>query len=336
MADFNFPISGAPAANLGRRLTFTPDGDDELDLGIYAPGFKSAIQNRWGKHPIPGQQGSLKEDLGADDLQTTVTLQFVGEVSQDYYDIIGTLTAKKRGMLLHPRRGARSSVVVSVTERVEWTTQGNETTIVDIVFADAALNTGGQFAAGPSARESQVQNQLQAANDAMAALDELAFSRSDIDAREMTVVATDKVTAATEATGSYATDALDAFSLGTYGPSLQNELKALPVLVASAQDAVRAIGAAADTQSTILALEVMLFAATQLDTAIQAAQPIPIRTLITRHPGQGIYAFVQQHYGNSGKTPSAIRNLAALILRLNPQIRRPSLIPSGTTVTRPA
>jgi hypothetical protein len=70
--------------------------------------------------------------------------------------------------------------------------------------------------------------------------------------------------------------------------------------------------------------------------AIRSAQPIPIETLVTRHPGQSIYAFVQQHYGRSGKAPADMRALVGLILRLNRQIRRPSLIPSGTLVVRPA
>ncbi len=336
MADFNFGIAGQPSANLGRKLTYTPDGGDEINLGQYAPGFESSIQGRWGRHPIPGQQGDLKEDLGDGSLQTTVHLQFVGRKSQDYYAVIGVLTSKRRGVLLHPRRGPRSSIVVSIRERVEWTTQGNESTFVDVVFEDAVLNTGGQFAAGPSARTSQVNNESAKADTAAQTLRETVFQRPDLAVRARAIAMQAAVGSATTAARSYASAALEAFSLGLYGPPLQNQLRALVPMVAAAQAAARLVGPAADIQATSLALEVMLFSATQLDVAIEAAQPIPIRTLVTRQPGQGIYAFVQQHYGNSGKTPDQMRALVGLILRLNRQIGRPSMIPSGTWITRPA
>ena len=41
-------------------LTYTPDGGDEINLGKYAPGYKSIVAGKWGVHTLPGQQGSLK------------------------------------------------------------------------------------------------------------------------------------------------------------------------------------------------------------------------------------------------------------------------------------
>lgn len=324
-----------PGANLGRRLTYTPDGGGEIDLGQYAPGFKSSIQGRWGRHPIPGQQGDLKEDLGDGSLQTTVRLQFVGRKSRDYYSVLEVLTNQRRGVLLHPRRGSRPTIVASISEETDWTTQGNESTFVDVVFEDAVLNTAAQFAAGPAARTAEVNSQSIAADQYAQALRDQAFTRRDINLRRFATSAQTAVGVSTTAARTYAAAALEAFSLGLYGPPLQNQLRTLPSLVAAAQIATRKVGPAADTQSTVLALESMLFAATQLDAAIEAAQPIPIRRLVTRHPGQSIYAFVQANYGASNRTPADMRALVGLILRLNRQIVRPSLIPSGTWVVGP-
>lgn len=317
-------------------FTFTPDGEGEIDLGKYAPGFDSSVQGRWGRHPIPGQSGDLKEDLGDGSLRTNVPLAFIGATASDYYKVVPVLSRKRRGVLMHPRRGSRQSVVMEIRERCDWTTQGNATTFVDVVFEDAILNQADQFTAGPAARAQQVQTQSQAADAAAETVRERAFSRTDLSLRQRAVTFQAAVSSATAAARIYAVAALDAFALGLYGPPLQNQLRALPPLVSAAQVAGRLAGVAADTQATSLALEVMLFAATQLDAAIQAAQPIPILTMVTRQPGQNIYAFVQQHYGNSGKTPADMRALVGLILRLNRQIRRPSLIPSGTVIVRPA
>jgi hypothetical protein len=336
MADFNFPIPALPSDKLPGRITYTPDGGVERDLGQYAPGFESSIQGRWGKHPIPGNTGDLKEDLGDGSLSTTVQLQFVGTKANDYYAVVKDLTTKRRGVLLHPRRGSRPTVVMSIRERCDWTMQGNETTIVDVTFEDAVLNTASQFAAGPSARTAQVNNQAAAADSAAQTLCDKVFQRPNLTLRARAITMQAAVGSATNAARTYAAAALEAFALGLYGPPLQNQLRALPPLVLNAQNAARLTGVAADTQMTILALELVNFAATQLDMAIRSAQPIPIETPVTRHPGQSIYAFVQQHYGRSGKAPADMRALVGLILRLNRQIRRPSLIPSGTLVVRPA
>jgi hypothetical protein len=317
-------------------FTFTPDGQATIDIGKYAPGYEGSQAMRWGRHPIPGQDGDLKEDLGTNPLQTRALMQFIGPVAADYYQIVPILSKHRRGQLQNPRRGARTSVVMEIRERVDWTTQGAATTFVDVTWEDAVLNQADQITAGPGARQQQVLNQAAAADSAAQAVRDKAFTRLNLTIRARAVSMQVAVGTATAAARNYCTAALDAFQLGVYGPSLQNQLRALVPLMQAAQVAARLAGTAADTQETVLALEVMLFAATQLDAAIRAAQPIPVQTTITRLPGQGIYAFVQQVYGRSGKQPADIRALAGLILRLNPHIRRPSLIPAGTVIVRPA
>ena len=71
---------------------------------------------------------------------------------------------------------------------------------------------------------------------------------------------------------------------------------------------LRRVGPAADIRRRAGA-GIDALSATQLDIAIRAAQPVPIQTRVTRQPGQSIYAFVQQHYGRSGKSPADAWNL---------------------------
>lgn len=316
-------------------LTYTPDGGQELNLGKYAPGVKSKIVGRWGRHPIPGQQGDLKEDLGDGSLSNSIHLEFVGATAPDYYTVMEAISKGRRGRLLHPRRGSRNVVIMSISEEVLWTDRGEETTLVDIEIEDAVVGQAFEFKSGPSARAQEVGAQADASDAEMATLYTRIFARPSLQARTYAALAQVRVDAATAAARAYAAAAQESFSLGLYGPSVQAQLKALPPTVQAAEIALRLVGPAADIQATILSLEVMLFAATQLDIAIRAAQPVPIQTTVTRQPGQSIYAFVQQHYGRSGKTPSDMRFLVGLILRLNRQIRRPSLIPAGMVVVRP-
>lgn len=315
-------------------FTYTPLDGTEIDLGRYAPGLESQVQGRWGRHAIPGQRGDLKEDLGDGSLVTHVRLAFVGKTEPDYYAVVPALSRSRRGTLLHPRRGSRQVVITSLREEVSYTERG-DSTLVDVDFEDAVIGQADSFRSGPSARAQEVLNQSKAADQKASDLRQKVFSRPDLTARSYMLVAAAHVGNATTAARTYAAAAQDSFSLGFYGPSVQAQLKALPLLVETSLGSLRKVGAAADVQETVLALEVMLFAATQLDVEIREAQPIPIETRVSRQPGQSIYAFVQQHYGRSGKSPAEMRNLVSLILRLNRQVRRPSLIPAGTVLVRP-
>lgn len=316
------------------NFSYTPIDGQEIDLGKYVPGFESQIAGRWGRHVIPGQRGDLKEDLGDGSLHTHVRLQFVGKTQADYDVVIPAMSKSRRGTLLQPRRGSRRTVITSFREEVLYTDRG-ESTLVDVDFEDEVVGQADSFRPGPSARAQEVVSQSRAADSAAKTLQDKTFSKPDLVIRAYSLSASAAVGSATAAARTYAAAAQDAFSLGFYGPSVQAQLRSLPPLVQAAQGALRLVGAAADTQETVLALEVMLFASTQLDVAIREAQPIPIETKITRAPGQSIYAFVQQHYGRSGKTPAEMRSLVTLILQLNRQIRRPSLISSGTILVRP-
>jgi hypothetical protein len=200
---------------------------------------------------------------------------------------------------------------------------------------DAVVGQASGFRAGPSALSQKVTEQSVATDAFMLTLRQRVFARPDLGARALAVAAQDAVTASTTAARAYATTAQEAFTLGLYGPTTQQDLIALTPLVQAGLRAVRLVGSAADIQDTIIGSEVMLYAATQLDAAIRAAQPIPITSIVRQQPGQSIYSFAQQHYSQSGKTPAQMRDLVGLILRLNKNIRTPSLIPDGTRVVRP-
>ncbi len=316
-------------------FTYTPDQSTQIDVGKYAAGVTSEIARRWGRHVIPGQQGSLKENLGDGDLKSTFTLAFVGKTQADYGPVMTAITKTGRGVLVLPGHQARQTIVDRIRERRQFTTMG-PAVIVDVYLEDAIIGQADSFTAGPSARAQQVVAQASAADIAVGILSARVFLRPNIAIRNLMLTATASATASTSAARTYAAAAQEAFTLGFYDPITQAQLRALPPLVQLATKNLQAVGPASNTQDSVLALEVMLFSASQLDAAIRAAQPIPIDTEISRSPGQSIYAFVQQHYGKSGKTPAEMRNLVSLILRINPQIRRPALMPVGLVVTRPA
>lgn len=315
-------------------LIYTPIDGSEIDLGRYAPGFENQVAGRWGRHPIPGQKGDLKEDLGDGSTVTKVKLQFVGATYQDYFTVLPALSKSRRGTLTDPRRGARQVVITSLREEVMWTERG-DSTLVDVDFESAIIGEADSFRSGPSARTQAVTAQSRAADSAVADLQAKVFARPDLEARVFVLDAVQQVNTTTAAARTYAAAAQESFALGLYGPSVQQQLRSLPPLAQASLVSLRKVGPAADVMESVLAVEAMLFAASQLDVAIRQAQPIPVETRVTRQPGQSIYAFVQQHYGRSGKTPAEMRNLVSLILRLNKQVRRPSLIPAGTIIVRP-
>lgn len=317
------------------NFTYTPTGGQEIDLGKYAPGLQSEIAGKWGVHPIPGQRGSWKEDLGDGDLKTQVRLQFVGKTSGDYQAVMEAISRTRQGTLLHPRRGSRSSIIRNIREEVQFVERGDKTTIVDVFFEDRVTGEADNFKGGPSARAQQVLSQADQTDGAATELRDIIFSRPNLATRALMLQAQGFVSAATATARSYSAAAQAAFSLGFYDPVVQAQLLAMTPQVQIATGALQDVSTAADIQSTVLSMEVMLFAATQLDVAVRAAQPIPIETKITRVPGQTIYGLIQQCYGLSGKKPADIRALAGLILRLNPEIRRPLFIPTGTVVVRP-
>lgn len=315
-------------------FTYTPINGQEIDLGKYAGGVESEVSGRWGRHPIPGQKGDLKEDLGDGSLATTVTLQFVGKTRADYEPVIGAMARNRRGVLLHPRRGARQSVITRFRERISYTDSG-EATFVTVYFEDAVIGQADAFTSGPSARAQQVVNQSNAADQASADLQAQIFSRPNLQARTFMVQAASLVSASTTTARAYAAAAQESFSFGTYDPLVQAQLIAMPAQVQAATAALQKVSGAADIQETVLALEVMLFSATQLDAAIRAAQPVPIEIQITKSPGQNVYHLCQQRYGRTGKTPADMRQLAQTILRLNPTITNPALIPLGAQLVVP-
>jgi len=322
-----------------RKFGFKPIDGEFINFSLYAPGFQSDIAGRWGRHIIPGQSGDLKEDLGEGSLTTEVRLQFAGRYLDDpqfgYVAVMSALSKSRRGSFMHPRRQTRNSVITRMRESVTYTDAG-DATIVDLTIEDAIIGTPDAFRTGPSAFAQQVTAQSLQARAATAALKAKVYARTGIAARQAVLVAEQQVTACTDSFTRYAAAAQESFSLSFYDPAVQAELRALPPQVQAASDALRAVGPAADVQESVLALEVGLSACNQLDAAIRAAQPVPIESVVTRRPGQSIYQLVQQHYGRTGKTPSQMRDLGTLILRLNPHIRRPSLILAGTAYVRPA
>ncbi len=316
--------------------TYTPIDSKEINIGQYMPGLQSELMYRWGRHPIPGQSGSLKEDLGTGDLKTRVTLQFVGKTANDYYTVLAAISQSRRGTLLHPRRGSRQTIIVSIRESVDFVSKGNETTLVDIEFEDWLIGQAYNFKAGPSGRSQQVVSEAANTLDLVGSLKTLIFSRPNLDLRALMLKAETNVTTATTLAMNYAAAAQESFTLGLYDPIVQAQLIAIPAAVQLATQSLQNVTGASDTQPSINAMEVMLFAATQLDVAIRASQPVPIETVVTRTPGQSIYAFVQQWYGRSQKTPAQMRDMVNVILRINPSIRKPLLIPEGTVIVRPA
>jgi hypothetical protein len=112
------------------------------------------------------------------------------------------------------------------------------------------------------------------------------------------------------------------------------KLRGIPVAVEAACVALRLTGPAHEVQAACVALELFLAACNGVDAAIRASSPIPIETTVSAPGGQSLYAFVQQHYARTGKTPSQMREICRTILAWNRNLRRPSLIAFGDVVVR--
>lgn len=312
-------------------------GNETLELWRYAPGFDSEIARRWGKHVIPGQRGQLMEDIGDGSLSTPVQLTFT--TIDDYNKVMRPLTSSPRGQLIQPLRGTRRSVLTHVRESMRWTQRG-EVTVVDLTFEDAALSEPDQFKAGPAAQAQQLRVAAAAAQAVGTAQQARITARrvdnANLRLRGLVAKAIIAVAAVATAGTDYAAAAMASWSSGNYDPTLRNQLQALPALVELAQIALRSTGPAFEIQEGITQLEMVLAAATGLDSAIRASQPLPIETEVTQPGGQSLYQFVQRHYARTGKTPAQMRELALTIVRWNRSMRTPSLIPMGDIVVRPA
>lgn len=343
-----------------------------VDLGRYAPGFDGEIAGRWISHEIPGLAGALQEDLGDGRYGLRVPLQFAGPRAQrDYNQVMQALQAAgRRGTLLVPLRGARSSILRSIRESMRYTTQGNAI-LVELAFEDASLAQPFDFRGGPQAQAGEARAQADAADQKIAAQKDRVFKvyKLNLQLRQRAVDAQAAVGDFTAQLRGYVNAALSVGSTAIFlantavntgsavalqGVSLvrqaggfaagavatyqeaQAKLRALPGSYEKAAAAVRAIGTGAATgQPTIASLEQALHAAAQLDQALRLAQPIPIESVVTRQPGQTLYAFVAEKYAGSPLTPPQLRALVRAILQLN-RLRTPGFLPSGTRILRPA
>ena len=309
----------------------------QLNLSAYAPGFDSEVARRWGRHPIPGQKGQLLEDIGDGSLGTNVTCVFHDR--DKYAELMDALTKKPRDYLTNPRRGTRYSAITRIKESVRWTQRG-EVTIVDLSFEDAALSTPDQFKGGPAAQAQQVRAQAAAAAAASAVqtarLNARRVEAAVLRLRARMEQAARLVEEVTAAGNDYAAAALAAWSSGIFDPGLSVKLRGIPVAVEAACVALRLTGPAHEVQAACVALELFLAACNGVDAAIRASSPIPIETTVSAPGGQSLYAFVQQHYARTGKTPSQMREICRTILAWNRNLRRPSLIAFGDVVVRPA
>lgn len=348
------------------KLTFAG-----VDLSKWSPEFSSEIQGRWVAHEIPGLPGALQEDLGDGKLGTRVPLIFAGPSAQtDYAKVLSQLAAAgRRGPLLHPLRGARSSILKSIREAMRYTSQGNAIT-VDLTFEDAALAQPFAFQGGPQAqagRARELAAQVDAKITALEARVNQVY-RFNLTVRTKTLQALAEVETFTAQIRAYLTAALAVGSTAVYlanavvnaglGLALQGvgvtrqvgnaaasavttyqqaaaQLRGLPAAYDRAAASVRAIGAPGLGQETCVAMEQALHAATQVDEALQAQQPVPIESTVTRSPGQTLYGFIAEKYEGAALTAQQKRALAGTIRQLN-RIRNPSFLPYGMRIVRPA
>lgn len=301
-------------------------------ISIYAPGFESELPRRWGKHVIPGQRGTLQEDLGEGALSTSFTLQFVGQYRNDYTKIAELFQKNPRADFEHPLRATRRSVWTKWRERQEFTKAG-DAVLVDITVEDAVLSQPDNFKAGVSAAAQDASAQAAAANASAQSYQSRVNLRPDLAFRARVAAVVAQVQAVTAAITTYATAAKNAFGLGVWDPALRNQLVTLPPLVSAVTTQLNAIGRPIDIQSTVSALELALRSCTEVDRQLKLAQPVPIQTVVMRTPGQSIYSFVQTWYPGVARPKQ--RELVQAILRLNRQIQTPSLIPVQTVVVRP-
>lgn len=339
-----------------------------VDLGRYAPGVDSEKRGKWVGHSIPGQSGLLQEDLGDGAWADTVQLALMTQA--DYDAVIPVLERNRRSDLETPRHGTRRAVLKRIRESVLWTQRG-EAVLATLEFEDAALNQPDNARRGVVERGQAAVSQAKQAESKVQLLREKVFAvrALNLRARQAVIDADTKVRGYTSEVRGYVGILFDLYSTlqltydtalglaaqlaatpagltarlsGQVQTSVRNyqesvtRLRTLPKQYEDAAAAVRAAGSSpADSQPTIRAMELSLHEATQADKAYRASQPLTISTEVRRAPGQSIYAFVQQYYAGK-KTPAQMRAIVRQILRMNPNLRNPALIPQGTFIERPA
>lgn len=367
---------------------------DGVSLHEWAPGFDSGIKGKWAEHALIGRKGALQEDQGDGVLGTNVTLVFAdnrgsgsstdsdskrkaiyGKTAREQYDaVMAAITKRRRGVLVHPLRGSRQSILDEIKESMEWTQKGNTIT-VQLKFLDAELDFVEQFRGGSAALAQQAMAQVQQAQVGTQEQQQRIFGRSTLNlpARQAALTAVSMVNTYAEQVNTYATLALQAsnaglaqlagileqpatpgatgvaqaaaLAAGTAPLSIRAALqqlgevrqrgRQLPAAMQLATEAVRLSGSVPETQGTVTALELSLASCTALGLALQESQPVPIVGPPVTAP-VSVYQFVQERYRGSGKTPAQLRALVQLVLALNPQLRTPARIPLGTELVRPA
>lgn len=338
-----------------------------IDLGKYAPGVDSEKRGRIVEHPIPGQNGVLLEDLGDGAWQDTVQLALL--TPEDYDAVVPVLEKNRRGDLETPRHGTRRAMLKRIRESIMWTQRG-EATLVTLEFGDAALNQPDNARRGVIERGQAAVSQAKVAESKIQLVREKVYKvrALNLQARAAVLGAEKKVLAFTSEVRGYVGLLFDLWStlqltfdtalglaatLAQQGAGLTQRvagqlqgttrnyqesvvrLRSLPRQYEEAARAVRASSGIADSQPVVRSMELALYESTQADRAYRASQPLTISTEVRRAPGQSIYAFVQQHYAGK-KTPQQMRAIVRQILRMNPNLRNPALIPQGTFVERPA
>lgn len=339
-----------------------------IDLGKYAPGVDSEKRGKWVGHSIPGQKGLLQEDLGDGAWADTVQLALMTQA--EYDEVIPELERNRRGDFETPRHGTRRAVLKRIKESILWTQRG-EATLATLEFEDAALNQPDNARRGVVERGQAAVAQCKVAESKVQLLREKVYAvrALNLRARQTVLDAEKRVKGYTSEVRGYVGTLFELYSTlqltfdtalglaaqlaatpagltarlsGQVQTSVRNyqesvtRLRTLPRQYEEAAAAVRAAGRSpADSQPTIRSMELALYEATQADRAYRASQPLTISTEVRRAPGQSIYAFVQQHYAGR-KTPAQMRALVRQILRMNPNLRNPALIPHGTFVERPA
>lgn len=286
---------------------------------------------RFVPHVFPGRNGARQEEMGNLPSRSTFKLEFPG----NHDEFLAAWLTKPRDVLVHPLYGKRNVVIKGPIRGTLHPVARGRIYAVEISFEEDTLDQQrDELKQGPASLGQSTLSSASQTNTFAEAMRAAVYAQYTVGAyavqiRQQALNVKALFNGFAGAAMTYANAALAQFNVGTWDPSLDQQLKLLPQLVERATRAGRTLSESLSYDSTTAA-EVTLQAATDLSAAIQRQFPPPVQWEVREK--MSLNRLVGALYY---KQPAAQRlELAEQIAQIN-RILRPDVLQPGRRLTVP-
>lgn len=288
-------------------------------------------------HRIPHRNGALQEQTGNIPFKVTYGLEFAGLTwADDAKRVLGAFVAKPRNDLVHHLRGKVRAVVQPIDATWDPVNKGNHLAAT-VTFEEDTLTNNASFDRTPGTVGDDIAQSTGAAdsNASLFVSDVFGKFKVGIPALRMRTLAESAQTSTTTfttATRSFAAAALSQYQAGQLQPSLAAQLGRLAPMVDAVATSFRLMPPVSPyAQVTIDNVEISLNQARQLEKAIRANLPPPIRWTVSQQTT--LHVLVGRLY------PTRTRDekfAIATQIQLQNGLTRPDALPAGKQIIIPA